>query len=393
MGDLSLKIAFVIHRYGLDLGGGAELLCRRLAERMATHWEIEIITTCARDYISWKDFYPAGRQEINGITVWRFPVDHPRRIRWFNLYSRKVLKGKASVLAELKWMYRQGPYSTALLNFIESQRDSYHYFLFFTYLYCTTFFGLPLVPEKAILMPTAHDEPPIYLKIFRSLFHLPRGLIYNSPEEEALVEGLFKNCHIPHIIGGLGVEIPKGGPSRAPGRSVGLDEPYLLYIGRVDVNKGCRELLDYFLLYYRQRAPQLRLVLVGPQYMRLPRHPSIFAPGYLPEMEKLRWLEQARAVVIPSAYESLSLTLLEACSRGIPVLVNGACEVLRGHCQRSGAGYWYGNYDEFAHYLDRLLTDEESYQRMSTAGKRYIEENYSWEKIEGRYLAFLQQLS
>jgi glycosyltransferase involved in cell wall biosynthesis len=393
MGDIPLKIAFVVQRYGQEVTGGAEKLCRLLAEHLAAYWDIEVITTCARDYITWKDFYPAGREKVNGITVWRFPVDQPRKIRWFNLFSRKILDGQASIPEEIEWMRRQGPFSTPLFNFIETHRDEYHYFIYFTYLYCTTYFGLPLVPEKSILVPTAHDEPPIYLKIFRPLFHLPRAIIYNSQEEQNFVQEHFKNQYIPHRVCGLGVDIPpeeKLSPS--PNKSPLPEEDYLLYIGRIDINKGCKELVEFFRRYQSKKKVKLKLVLVGQKALRIPSDPNLLSLGYLPEEEKNKWLSHATLVVIPSPYESLSLTLLEAYARGIPVLVNGTSKVLKGHCLRSGAGFWYHDYAEFAHQLDRFLSNRDLREYMSESGKKYIKENYTWDIIEKRYLSFIGHL-
>jgi glycosyltransferase involved in cell wall biosynthesis len=393
MDAVPMKMAFVVQRYGTDVSGGAEKLCRLLAEYLVRHWQIEIITTCAKDYITWKNFYQPGKCEINGITVWRFPVDHPRRIKWFNLSSRKILNGQGTIKEEIEWMKRQGPFSSPLFEFIETNRNCYHFFIFFTYLYCTTYFGLPLVPEKAVLIPTAHDEPPIYLKIFRSLFHLPRAIIYNSPEEQEFVQSCFKNDYIPYEVGGVGVDIhPEDNLHDCSPPSVPQHDGYIMYIGRVDDKKGCSDLVNYFLRYKKEKGTELKLVLVGQKVLNLPSNPGLLAPGYLPEREKDIWLHRASLVIIPSPYESLSLSLLEAWAQGIPVLVNGASEVLKGHCLRSGAGVWYENYEEFSNQLSRLLWDHNLRKHMGNLGKQYIKENYSWNIIEKKYLGLFERL-
>jgi len=395
MGHVAMRMAFVVQRYGPEVSGGAERLCRLLAERLARHWQIEILTTCAKDYITWKNFYPPGKVEINGVTVWRFLVDRSRRIRWFNLFSRKILKGEGTITEEIEWMKRQGPFSSPLFDFIETNRNSYDYFVFFTYLYCTTYFGLPLVPEKAILVPTAHDEPPIYLKIFRSLFHLPRAIIYSSLEEQDFVQSHFKNNHIPHEVCGVGIDLPAEDSSSDNLNHAGPQKDgYLIYIGRVDVKKGCGDLVDFFLRYKREKGGgELKLVLVGQKVLKLPSDPDLMVLGYLSEKEKETWLRRASLVIIPSPYESLSLTLLESWAWGIPVLVNGASKVLKGHCLRSGAGLWYENYQEFSNQLTRLLADHHLHQQMGALGKQYIKNNYAWDIIEKKYLGLIEQLS
>ncbi len=80
-----VKLAFVIQRYGLEVAGGSELHCRWLAGRLARRHQVEVVTTCALDYLEWKNHYPAGRAEVEGIPVTRFPVRRPRDAHRFAL--------------------------------------------------------------------------------------------------------------------------------------------------------------------------------------------------------------------------------------------------------------------------------------------------------------------
>lgn len=72
-----LRVALVVQRYGLEVNGGAELLCRMIAERLASRHSVEVLTTCAVDYVTWKNEYAPGLAEVNGIPVRRFRVDRP----------------------------------------------------------------------------------------------------------------------------------------------------------------------------------------------------------------------------------------------------------------------------------------------------------------------------
>src|SRR5262249_39261861 len=150
--DERMKVAFVVQRYGLEVNGGAELHCRQVAERMAKYWDVEVLTTCAIDYMTWQNEYPPGLTVVNGVAVQRFPVDGPRDVAAFSRLSASVLAGGASRNAELRWMQAQGPFSSALLDYLQRHHQTYDLFIFFTYLYASTFFGLPLVADRSILV-------------------------------------------------------------------------------------------------------------------------------------------------------------------------------------------------------------------------------------------------
>ena len=65
-----MKLAVVVQRYGADISGGAELHARYIAERLARHASVEVVTTCARDYVTWKNELPAGVEQVNGAYHW-----------------------------------------------------------------------------------------------------------------------------------------------------------------------------------------------------------------------------------------------------------------------------------------------------------------------------------
>ena len=155
-----LRIAYVVQRYGLEVNGGSEVHCRLLAERLARFHDVDVLTTCAIDYVTWKDEYPEGVTSLNGVSVRRFKVDYPRN-KAFDEMSSRVFGGPHTEEDEIQWMKLQGPYSSKLLAWLDEHKTSYNVFVFQTYLYCTTFFGLPIVSDRAVLVSTAHDEPPI----------------------------------------------------------------------------------------------------------------------------------------------------------------------------------------------------------------------------------------
>lgn len=387
-----MKLAFVVQRYGLEVNGGAEHLCRLVAEHISKYHDVEVITTCAQDYMTWKDEYKEGIEEINEVKVRRFRVDHVRDVDKFNKRSEKIFWNPHEEVDELDWMRLQGPFSTGLLNFIKSNAENYDFFVFFTYLYCTTFLGLPLVKEKALLVPTAHDEPPIYLSIFKLLFNSPRAIIYNTAEEKRFVNSEFRNQHILSDIVGVGIDLPESINPKRFKEKYDLDN-FIIYVGRIDESKGCGELFDYFLRYKNETNSLIKLVLLGKPVMKVPPHEDIIALGFVSEQDKFDGVKASKLLVIPSRYESLSMVTMEAwlCNRA--VLVNGDSEVLKGHAIKSNGGLWYQNYDEFREALAVLLSSERLREMLSENGKRYVEKNYSWDSIEKKYLRLFAQLS
>ena len=152
---MSGRVAFVVQRCGLEVNGGAELLCRMVAERLARHLKVEVLTTCALDYMTWENHYPPGEERMGELRIRRFPVERLRDVDSFNRLSESVRarKGKLSVADEEAWMREQGPWSPDLLEYLKANREEYGAFIFVTYLYATTYFGLPLVRDKALLVP------------------------------------------------------------------------------------------------------------------------------------------------------------------------------------------------------------------------------------------------
>ena len=387
-----MRIAFVVQRYGVEVNGGAEALCRWVAERMRKYFQVEALTTCALDYLTWQNHYPAGTCTVNAVTVRRFPVDAPRDMDKFNAYARALFAKESRELPdELTWLKLQGPASSGLLAYLRDHEPEYDLFVFVTYSYLTTFLGLQLAPRKSVLIPAAHDEPQFKFAAYQPIFHLPRGIIYCTSEERRIVNAQWQNHRVPSCVAGVGVEEPDA-PDEQAEPPLALPSPFLLYVGRVDVMKGCRELLTYFLRYIKDRAADLHLVLLGKPAMEIPAHPQIHAPGFVSNAQKDAAIRQAAFVINPSEYESLSIMLLEAWQAGVPVLVNGRSDVLVDHCLTSNGGLYYTNYDEFALGLDLLRENRVLRETLGANGKQYVAARYSWDVVEKTYVDFLTQI-
>jgi glycosyltransferase involved in cell wall biosynthesis len=387
------RIAIVVQRYGEEVNGGAELLARWLAERLTALGEVHAITTCAIDYTTWANHYPAGESWLHGVLVHRFPVEMPRSWVRSQQVTARLIQREHSLLDELDWIRAQGPISTPLFNFINQHEAEFDAFIFVTYLYATTFFGLPLVPHKAILVPAAHDEPYFYFPIFRSLFHLPQAIVYNTEAERQLVNRVMHNGRRPQIVAGVGINLPGEVDADRFRQKFDLRDPFILYVGRIDEGKNVPELLTYFERYRREMSEPLKLVLIGKPQIPLPDHPDIIPLGFLSEQDKFDAIKAATVVVNPSLYESLSMIALESWLMERPMLVNGRCEVLKQQCRASGGGLYYYNYEEFHQTLSRLLADPLLRQRLGQQGRVFTHNNYHWDVVMAKYEAILRLLA
>jgi len=375
------RVAFVVQRYGEGIDGGSETLCRDVAERLAATADVEVLTTTATDYLTWKNALPAGESIRKGVTVRRFPVASRRWVRSFGRLSERLYRTPHTVEDEIDWMIRQGPRVPTLLEHLKRESKGYDAFVFFTYLYYPTFFGMPLVAGRSVLVPTLHDEPPAHFDIFRGLFHLPRAFVWQTPEERELAREMFDVLDEGEVAG-VGLEPAAAPPGDGFAHRHGLRE-YVLYVGRIDVWKGIPELLDYFARYRAERAPDLELVLAGKSHMKIPDRAGVRVVGYLSEADKAAALADAAATVMPSGFESLSLVILESWAVGTPVVASARSRAVAGQCARSRGGVTYTSYDEFRAALDRVRSPER--ETLGARGREFVAAECSWERVLGVY--------
>jgi glycosyltransferase involved in cell wall biosynthesis len=387
-----VKLAVVVQRYGADVNGGAELHARYIAERLARHAQVEVLTTCARNYVTWRNELPAGVDRVNGIPVRRFPVRHERHPLEFGRRSQRVFEHRHSIADELAWLDSEGPTSPALISHLARSADSFDYVILFSYRYYLAWHGARRLSQKAVLVPTAERDPAIGLGIFGPVFRGVRGIMYNSHEERAMIQAATNNQDVPGVVVGVGSDVPdRTDPARFRRRHR-INRPFAIYIGRIDENKGCTELFDYFQRYAATFPHGLDLVLVGNPVMPIPRHKRIHHLGFLSDEDKFDALAAADLLVMPSYFESLSMVALEAWALGRPVLANGRCDVLKGQCIRSGAGLYYESYQEFAETLYSLESNGPLHERLGRNGREYFKGHYAWPVIERKYLDMLERL-
>jgi glycosyltransferase involved in cell wall biosynthesis len=390
-----MKVAMIVQRYGPEVNGGSELLCRWVAEHLSKRdLDVEVLTTCAKDYVAWNNEYEPGVSKVNDVSVRRFPTDFPRDIDDFSKLSLRVLhpSGRHTDEEEAVWMDKQGPHCDSLVGYLRDHAAEYDLFVFFTYLYYTTFKGLPVVADKAILVPTAHDEPSIYLRMFDKFFSLPQAIVCNTVEEKEFIERRFSTARVYGEIFGVGVDRPESVSADAFRRKYGIEGRFIVYAGRIDESKGCLELLTFFTGYSRSVDPEIKLVFIGTQVMDIPEHPNIVSTGFVSDEDKHNALAAADVLIMPSKFESLSIVTLESWLVETPVLATAESEVVKGHCIRSNGGLYYLGYEEFVSCLKMLLDDAGLRATLAANGRRYVEEKYTWNVVEEKYLRLFAEV-
>ena len=381
-----MKVAVVVQRYGPSINGGAELHARYIAQRLARHGEVEVLTTCATDYVTWRNELPAGIEQVNGVAVRRFPVKHERDPRLFGRRQERVFAHRHSIGDELDWLDAEGPTSPALVDHITRHASEYAFCLFFSYRYYHAFYGARAAADRAILVPTAERDATIGLSIFHPLFRNVRAVMYNSPEERAMIHAVSGNEAVAGVVVGVGSDVPS---NPQPGRfrqKYNIRGPFAVYVGRIDENKGCQELFEFFEDYLRDSYGKLSLVLIGNSLLPIPQHPRIRHLGFLNDTDKFDAMAAAELLFMPSYYESLSMVALEAWALGRPVLANGRCDVLKGQCIRSNAGLYYETLQEFVETLKAIEQNRWLSGTLGRNGRQFFREHYDWPVIERKYL-------
>ena len=385
------RVAIVVQRCHESVVGGSEALAWQYARLLSSAYEVEVLASTATEHVRWDNALPAGAQTRDGIVVRRFPVALGRTPYWNALYQRMCdeaarLRGGSSHWREAlqdEFIRAQGPYCPDLHAWL--REHDYAAVLFCTYLYPTTYFGIRAVaPERAIVVPTLHDETPAFFPAFRELYARCPHRIWLTDAERRTAQAIWG--YAGGEVVGMAVEQLSGESPEA------RDAPYLLYCGRIEAGKGCDELLRAF-----ERLPRkgrVRLVLTGTDIIGLPKSPDIEFLGFVDDARKRALMAGALAFVLPSRHESFSIVTLEAMAQRTPVLVNGECEVMRDHIEQSGGGFHYRGVDDLAAQLERVCAlPVRDRERMGEAGRDYVLARYSEDAVRRHLLDYVGRVA
>lgn len=383
MGSKS-SLLVVVQRYGEGVAGGAEAHARQLVTRLAGDFDVEVATTTALDYWTWKHVLPAGLDKVDGVPVQRFKVESGRA-RDFRRYERAAFATDSPLDAQRAFLRRQGPYAPELLEHVRRRGREVDHVLFFTYIYEPTAMGLPLVPDRAVLVPTAHEEPAIRLSVYRPLFHAPRAIAFNTEEERAMVHRIFRNRRVPNDVVGVGVDVPARRSGERFRAMHGLDGPLFLYVGRIVESKGARELFDLWPRWQDASGRQATLVLIGHSEMAIPDRADVRHLGTLPDEDKFDAYDACTALLVPSRLESLSMVTLEAWACGRPTVSPAQSPVLASMGRRAGAGLAYAGPAEFAEICELLLERPHLGPALGHNGAKFVARTYTWPVVVEKY--------
>jgi glycosyltransferase involved in cell wall biosynthesis len=373
-----VRILVVVQRYGAEVVGGSEAHARVVAHRLAMVNEVEVATTNALDYWSWAPHFPAGESMDGPVRVRRFAVTGLRSPT-FKEAEHHVYFEPHTLGDEQAWLAVQGPHTPDLLEFLHREGKAYDAILFYTYIYEPTAAGLPLVPERAGLISTAHDEEPLRLVPYRALFQLPRAFGYLTPEERDMVHARFHNEHIPSEVLGIGLEPPPWHDPEPFREHYAPRGPLVLYLGQVSEGKAVDELLEEWIAY-REGGGAGSLVLAGTTRMAIPERPDIVPLGRVSDEDKYALLEAADVLVLPSHLESLGIVLLEAWQVGTPCLVSAKNKITTGQVTRAGGGAAYAR-GGFANALAAVLGKRDA---LGASGRAYVDRECAWPAFDTR---------
>lgn len=410
------KVAIIVQRYGVDVNGGAEVMARMIAEKLALHYDVTVLTSCALDYQTWKPVLAPGDSDEGGVHVKRFhnferasrrvQAAHNRKLDGRTL-GRKVFRwlkepgwwnalfpqAQITHHDNIAWLQAQGPCMPELVSYLKHNKEEYAACIFFTALYYPTALGILEAAGKSILIPTMHDERASYFPIYQQVMASAAWLFFNTRVEQDFSEKLFPIEKCKKAIVATGIELDDTAPDSSIPAKFNIDKPYLIYVGRVDKSKGCDVLLDYFARFAASHASPLQLVMVGKSSMEKSVFPDVFFTGFVSDYEKVQLMKQAQALVMPSLFESLSLVLLESFACKVPVIANLKCDVLKDHIDGSRGGWLYDSYGDFEQILTEVVGNKAANQQKGDAGYQYVVDNYSWDSVIKKYEIAIEDIS
>lgn len=386
------RLLFVSPRFPKESTiGGAETLLKNLALRAAAAGcEVRFLATCATNHFTWANQIPPGEEKQDNLTVHFFPV-RTRNVEQFLKIQTRISAGAlVAPEEEMLWM-QNNVNSTELCDFIRRYGKEYDRIIAGPYLFGLICEAAAIYPDRTSILPCLHDEPFAYLGPIKRMFENVSSIIFNSEPEMDLAHHIYNIDRKSAYVVGMGIEAPQGlenalKPSATP------EENYVLYSGRREPMKGTPLLVDYMRTFRKRTKQDIRLVFTGSGHVDISSEmlPFVTDLGFVSEKEKYAVMAGATAFCHPSVNESFGIVLLESWMAGTPALVHSKGRVLRYHCEKSNAGLWFNNYPEFEQEMVLLIENSSLRKRLGSNGRKYVEQNYSWEIIDKKFFQAIQ---
>ena len=414
-----MKFAFVTPRYGADIPSGAEHACRLLAEQVCERHGVDVLTTCARDPLTWKNEYSEGSDRVRGVLVRRFAVNQEGDAEAFQQLSSRLFAEPHSRPDEQDWIRRLGPSSPALIDYLKRQHRSYDAVVFFSLYNATTVHGIAAAAERSVIFPYLRLDPALRFGIWNEVLGSARGVGYLSAAERRLTRGFLRLFPATEEIVGVGVDMPAqqayprhqqdpadtlsdddedgaappeaaSTPEYLAGRGIPfrrrhrLYGSFAVYGGRVEQDNGCEEMLEYFDSFAAANG-DTGLVLLGLKLMKVPDEPYIHMPGIVPDRERMIAYEAAEVTLAPDPDDLLVQPVLESLAVGTPVLASARNDAAVEHCRRANGGLYYATREEFVEALRLMMTNTRLRERLGENGRQYIRQHHRWDAVVGRF--------
>jgi glycosyltransferase involved in cell wall biosynthesis len=380
------RLAVVPARYGPGLVGGAEIVIAGIGRGLAARgWDVEVLTTCAKDHFTWANVYPAGETMDDGIRVRRFPavVDTPGTEH--AEIEQAVLAGSPVGIGQQQRWINDGLRVPALFHHLLERGADYDAVLLGPYPFWPTFACSQVVADRAVLWTCMHDEPYAYLDLFAPMFSGVAGLLLQTEPEHELAHRLVPQL-APHEVVGCGVDVPADYDPAGFRERYGIEGRFLFYAGRREGAKGWDDLLRVFAAATVRRRLPFSLVTCGGGRVDPPAGIAdrVIDLGFLPAAQRDNAFAAADAYLQPSRYEAFSRTVMEAWLAGTPVIANAASAVVKNHCEVSGAGLVYDDDFELEECLAFLAASPEAAAALAAPGRDYVLSRYRWPDVLDR---------
>jgi glycosyltransferase involved in cell wall biosynthesis len=387
------KVAFVVQRFGRTVAGGAESFARMYAERMSDRYDITVLTTTSEslDWDSRLQCSVDGEEGERPYEILRFAPNKPRNWEAFFKSNAWMETGQIS---HAEWLAEQGPNVPELRDFLTYYAEEFDLIVNWTYLYSTAVYASQLKGRARLVnVPFFHDEPYLYFDGTAQMALAYDSNVYQTQAEKDLAYRVFDGIsEKPSITLGCGVEESITDAIRSKKTRSPLRQPYIVYVGRVELAKRVPDLVKAFKQYKTMSGSNLKLVIIGRVHdCDVNADEDIIMPGFISDEQKAVYVKHALCLVNPSPLESFSLVLLEAWAMSRPVLVNARCDATRGQVERSGGGLSYDNFRELFWCLEKFETDPEVREQLGANGRKFYEDNYRWERLVPKLTAFFDE--